>query len=156
MADVSSGTSIHDFTVNRTAIIEENRCFVLVMDRTEISPPRNLMEVILNTAKDGYELDLDEIQHDLMIVPPKLTTDQIFKEYGLFIGKICNGRTTYKLEPVPEPIASLKKIEDLVEDEVEDFNALRKKRAAKSPKMFKEISNKFITYNIVNFDTFEE
>ena len=52
MPDVSSGMYIHDFMVDRTAIIENNRCFVMVMDRNEIAPPRNFLDIIMRTTKD--------------------------------------------------------------------------------------------------------
>ena len=65
MPDISSGQYVHDFTVNRTAIVEENRCFVMVMDRSEIAPPRNLFDLLSKTTNDGYEMDLDEIQHEM-------------------------------------------------------------------------------------------
>ena len=67
MPDVSDGVYVHDFTVNRTAIIENSRCFVMVMDRNDIAPPRSLLELLMKTSKDGYEMNLDEIQHDMMI-----------------------------------------------------------------------------------------
>merc|ERR1719412_1137689 len=107
MPEISSGIYIHDFTVNRTAIIEENRCFVMVMDRNEIAPPRTFYDVIRNIKEDGYELNLDEVQHDMMIVLPELNEDQVFKEYGLFVGRLCKGKTVLKLAPVPEEIASV-------------------------------------------------
>jgi len=97
MPEVSSGVYIHDFTVNRTAIIEETRCFVMVMDRNEIAPPRTFYDMLQNIKKDGYELNLDEVQHDMKIVLPELKQDEVFKEYGLFVGRLCSGKTVYKL-----------------------------------------------------------
>jgi hypothetical protein len=149
MPDVSSGMYVHDFTVNRTAIIEDNRCFVMVMDRNEIAPPRSLLDILRKTTKDGYELDLDEIQHDMMIVLPELTQDDLLKEYGLFIGRACHDKTAYKLEPVPEEIVSLQNLENSLEDEIE-FG--RNKRSAPLKKTFYEVSAKFVRYNILNFN----
>ena len=150
MPEVSSGLYVHDFTVNRTAIIEDNRCFVMVMDRNEIAPPRSLLDILMKTTKDGYELDLDEIQHDMMIILPELTQDELLKEYGLFIGRACRDKTAYKLVPVPEEIASLQNLENSMEDEIE---LARNKRSAPSTKTFQEVSKMLVKYNIVNFDT---
>jgi len=160
MPEISSGVYIHDFTVNRTAIIEENRCFVMVMDRNEIAPPRSFYDMIQNIKEDGYELNLDEVQHDMMIVLPELNEDQVFKEYGLFVGRLCKGKTVFKLIPVPDEIASVENLEKSLENKMDLFqNAFkdeleikREKRSAKGEKMFKEISKFSINYKIVNYD----
>ena len=107
MPEVSSGVYIHDFMVNRTAIIEDSRCFVMVMDRNEIAPPRTLFELIQNIKQDGYEMDLDEVQHEMMLVLPELTKDEVLQQYGRIIGGFCKAKQVYKLEPVPEEIASV-------------------------------------------------
>jgi len=161
MPDVSDGVYVHDFTVNRTAIIENSRCFVMLMDRNDIAPPRSLLELLMKTSKDGYEMNLDEIQHDMMIVLPELTNDETFEKYGWFIGKACHEKTIYKLELVPEEIAALQ--DDLDEGmEVELFNELkgseirRQKRSTMKAKKFQEISKALISYNIVNYDVAEQ
>lgn len=164
MPEISSGVYIHDFTVNRTAIIEENRCFVMVMDRNEIAPPRSFYDMIQNIKQDGYELNLDEVQHDMMIVLPELNEDQVFKEYGLFVGRLCKGKTVLKLAPVPEEIASVDDVlkntlgneMDLLQNFgnalIDEWDSKREKRYAKGEKMFKEISKFSINYKIVNYD----
>merc|ERR1712126_389860 len=86
MPDISSGQYVHDFTVNRTAIVEENRCFVMVMDRSEIAPPRNLFDLLSKTTNDGYEMK---------ITLPTLTSEDVFKKYGWFIGRASQGRIVY-------------------------------------------------------------
>ena len=163
MPEVSSGVYIHDFTVNRTAIIEETRCFVMVMDRNEIAPPRTFYDMLQNIKKDGYELNLDEVQHDMKIVLPELKQEEVFQEYGLFVGRLCSGKTVYKLEPVSEEIASVQNLESEMENELSSLlrfgnffdNGIdigRKKRSTTKEKMFKEISKFSINYKIVNYD----
>ena len=156
MPEVSSGGYLHDFTVTRTAIIEMTRCFVMVMDRNEIAPPRTFFDMINNIREDGYELNLNEIQHDMRIILPELNADEVFKEYGMFIGRLCSDKTVYKLEPVPEEVASVQKFEKEMENDLlasfpsfGDFR--RQKRSTKGEKMFKEISKFSINYNIVNY-----
>jgi len=160
MPDISSGLYVHDFTVNRTGIIENTRCFVMVMDRNEIAPPRSLYDLLTKTTDDGYEMDLDEIQHDMMIVLPKLTNDEVFKQYGWFIGKACRGKTAFKLEPVPEEIAAIQDLEEAVEDEIdhemEGSGIMRSKRSTKQAKVFQEVSKALISYNIVNYDAADQ
>merc|ERR1719412_578829 len=121
MPEISSGVYIHDFTVNRTAIIEENRCFVMVMDRNEIAPPRTFYDMIRNIKDDGYEMNLDEIQHDMMIVLPELNEDQVFKDYGLFVGRLCEGKKVFKLTPVPDEVASAQNLENTIENKMNAF-----------------------------------
>ena len=147
MPEVSSGIYLHDFSFNRTAIIEQSRCFVMVMDRNEIAPPRNFLDILKNMEQDGYELNLNEIQHDMRIILPELSSDEVFKNYGRFVGSSCNGKTVYKLEQVPEEIA----LAQNQEKELENGFFARRKRSTDGEKMFKEISKFSINYNIVNY-----
>ena len=157
MPEVSSGVYIHDFTVNRTAIIEDSRCFVMLMDRNEIAPPRSFHELIKNIKEDGYELNLDEVQHEMMIALPDLTKEDVFKEYGLLIGRMCNGKMTYKLNPVPDEFNNGREVENPIENIFtgilgELLGADRQKRSIKGEKTFKEISKFSINYKILNYD----
>ena len=147
MPEVSSGIYLHDFSFNRTAIIEQSRCFVMVMDRNEIAPPRNFLDILKNMEQDGYELNLNEIQHDMRIILPELSSDEVFKNYGRFVGSFCNGKTVYKLEQMPEEIA----LAQNMEKEMENDSFARQKRSTDGEKMFKEISKFSINYNIVNY-----
>jgi len=147
MPEVSSGIYLHDFSFNRTAIIEQSRCFVMMMDRNEIAPPRTLLDMLKNMGQDGYELNLNEIQHDMRIILPELSSDDVFKNYGRFVGSFCNGKTVYKLEQVPEEIA----LAQNMEKEMENDSFARRKRSTNGEKMFKEISKFSINYNIVNY-----
>ena len=132
----------------------------MVMDRNEIAPPRNLFELLSKTTDDGYEMDLDEIQHDMMIVLPTLTLDDVFKKYGWFIGKACQDKIVYKLEPVPEEIARLQDVEEELESEIdtekEGSGLIRNKRSTMQSKVFDEISKSLIHYNIVNYDVADQ
>jgi len=147
MPEVSSGIYLHDFSFNRTAIIEQSRCFVMVMDRNEIAPPRTFLDMLQNMGQDGYELNLNEIQHDMRIILPELSSDEVFKDYGRFVGSFCNGKTVYKLEQVPEEIV----LAQNMKKELENDSLARRKRSTNDEKMFKEISKFSINYNIVNY-----
>ena len=61
--------------VNQTAIIdpEDNRCFLLPLDRDEIPKPRSLFDIIANMKNGAYELDIQEIRHDTRVVLPSIT-----------------------------------------------------------------------------------
>ena len=101
-------------------------------------------------------MDLDEIQHDMMIVLPKLTSDETFKQYGWFIGNACQDKIVYKLEPVPEEIAAMQDLEDEIETDMEGSGLTRNKRSTMQSKVFEEISKSFIRYNIVNYDAADQ
>ena len=161
MPEVSSGVYIHDFTVNRTAIIEDSRCFVMQMDRNEIALPRSLHELFKNIKEDGYELNLDEVQHEMMIILPDLAKEKVFKEYGLLIGRMCDGKMTYKLKPVPDEFNIGQEIENPIENMIPEIlgelgaqllGIDRQKRSTKGEKTFKEISKFSINYKILNYD----
>ncbi len=51
------------------------------LDRNEISPPKNLMEIIEKIKNGAFELDLDEIRHDTRVILPAMKEIDM-KEYG--------------------------------------------------------------------------
>jgi len=97
LPEISHGRYIHDFKVNKTAIIDPDgsRCFVMPLDRDEIPRPRNLFEVIRNMKDGAYEMDIEEVRHDTRVVLPPVDD---LEEYGLFIFAACSDKTTYLLE----------------------------------------------------------
>ena len=129
MPEISNGIYIHDFTVDKTAILETSRCFEMHLDRNEISPPRSLLDIITK-MKDGYELDLNEIQHDMRITAV-LTEDEL-NGYGMIIPNFCKEKTTYKLETiVMEDVLADAELE--VDVEVESTGRISK-RSVEYPK----------------------
>ena len=158
MPEISSGMYLHDFTANRTVIIEPSRCFVMAMDRNEIAPPRTFFDLILNWEKNGYQLNLNEIQHDMQIVLPELNSDEALKKYGMIIGSFCKNKSVYRLEPVPEEMAAAQKLQKEMENDIfasfsslGDFKRRKRSTTTKDKKMFKELSKFSISYNIVNY-----
>ena len=89
--------------VDKTAIVDSGRCFVMNLDRNEISPPQTLYDVITKIQNGYYEKERkwlwEEIQHDLMITDI-LTEAEVINGYGMFIPYFCKDKTTYKLEPI--------------------------------------------------------
>lgn len=103
LPDLSYGRYLHDFKVNKTAIIDPagKRCFVFPLDRNEISPPKSLMDIITKMKDGAFELDIDEIRHDTRVVLPPISN---LDSYGFFISRSCAGRTTYRLEEVTKRV----------------------------------------------------
>ena len=58
--------------MNKTAIIDidENRCFVLSLNRQDIAPPRTLYDIIQGLTDGAFEIDIEEIRQDMKIVYP--------------------------------------------------------------------------------------
>ena len=103
MPQLSHGIYLHDFKVkslfsnffirlvnwrniiqvNKTMILDtdKNRCFIMDLDRTEIEPPRTLMEVIEQMNNGAYNLNMDEIRKEMRVVKPALGQLSI-KDYG--------------------------------------------------------------------------
>lgn len=138
LPEISHGRYLHDFKVNKTAIIDPDgkRCFVMPLNRDEISPPRNLMEIISKLKNGAFELDLDEIRHDTRVVLPPLAS---LDGYGFFIERSCFSYKTYLLEE-------------------ETSTKIIVKRSADEPLTgFIEFAGKsLIHYNIVNLEETEK
>ena len=60
--------------MNKTLIIDtdNNRCFIMALNRNEIAPPRDFMEFINRLNNGVYQLDLDEVRHETRVVTPPL------------------------------------------------------------------------------------
>merc|ERR1712018_493349 len=133
MPQLSRGIYLHDFKMNKTVIVDtvNDRCFIMDLDRNEIKPPKDFMELVNNMYSGMYELDVDEIRHDTRVVTPSLESVGC-KEYGFVIYINCRDRTSYRLEDVEKSL---------------------KKRSTEEGKKYQFIEfggKSFIEYNIVN------
>lgn len=138
LPEISHGRYLHDFKVNKTAIIDPDgkRCFVMPLNRNEITPPRSLMEIISKLKNGAFELDLDEIRHDTRVVLPPL---QSLEGYGFFIASSCSPYKTYRLE------------------EVSPTRIVVKRSADEPLTGFVEFAGKsLIKYNILNLDDIKD
>ena len=74
LPQLSRGKYIHDFKMNKTLIVddENNRCFIMELNRNEIKPPRDFMEFISRLENGIYQLNLNEVRHDTRVVFPPL------------------------------------------------------------------------------------
>ena len=60
---------------------DNSRCFIMDLDRSEIEPPKTLLEVIEQMNNGAYNLNLNEIRREMRVVKPAL--ENITKEkYG--------------------------------------------------------------------------
>lgn len=57
------GRFIHDFVINKTAIVDldDHRCFVLDLNRSQVLPPSDLYDKITKIGSGYYEVNLVSI-----------------------------------------------------------------------------------------------
>ncbi|KAG1714656.1 Integral membrane protein 2B [Nymphon striatum] len=91
------GRFIHDFSLNKTGIvdIEGKRCFVMPLDRTKIYPPRTLFEFMVKLKAKYYTVDTKMIRETMRVIQPPI---EDYQSLGYFIARDCVGFTTYRLE----------------------------------------------------------
>ncbi|XP_055928416.1 integral membrane protein 2B-like isoform X2 [Argiope bruennichi] len=124
---------VHDFVANKTGIVdyENRRCFVMVLNRNFVYPPRVLYEQIAKMRAGYYDADTQTVRHTMQVVTPPVSD---LKNVGLFIARDCAQTPIYMLEKATSPIY---------------------KRSVDSDgkKMFVEFAgNKVNEFNIVNID----
>jgi hypothetical protein len=86
LPELSSGRYLHDFRVNKTAIVDRagGRCFVMPLDRDEVPKPRSILDIISNMNDGTYELDIKQIRHDTRVILPPV--ENSIDEFGCVIG----------------------------------------------------------------------
>ncbi|CAL1261812.1 unnamed protein product [Larinioides sclopetarius] len=124
---------VHDFVANKTGIVdyENRRCFVMVLNRNFVYPPRILYEQIAKMRAGYYDADTQTERHNLQVVTPPVSD---LKNVGLFIARDCAQTPIYMLEKATSPI-------------------YKRSLDSDSKKMFVEFAgNKVNEFNIVNID----
>lgn len=93
------GRFIHDFSANKTGIIdlEGRRCFVMPLNRTLVLPPHSLLDLVLKMRAGYYEVDTEVVRDTMSVVYPPITD---FSSVGYYIARECATLNTYMLEKV--------------------------------------------------------
>jgi len=158
MPELSKGKYIHDFKMNKTAIIdhEKKRCFVFNLNRNDVASPRSLHEILRGMMKGMFDIDLHQIRKDMTITFPAVEN---FQEYGPAIKNACNGLTTYRLVSSTKPLT---KVGELDKNTEKESRLTRTKRStntkatlAQSNDKYLEFAGKYIEYNIENLQEIE-
>jgi len=173
MPELSRGKYLHDFKVNKTAIIdhEKKRCFVFDLNRKHISSPRSLFELLHGMIKGTFGINFQQIREDMEVKFPAVSN---FNEYGAVIKNVCGGMDTYRLEHTTptKTWKTAKKMSgiatsvengnvDITNERQKKVGPSRIKRSAKeevekAPKDdYLEFAGKYIHYNIVNLKDIE-
>lgn len=93
------GRFIHDFSANKTGIIDldGHRCFVMPLNRSLVLPPHSLLDLILKMRDGYYEVDTEVVRDTMSVLYPPITD---FKSVGYYIARECSTLNTYMLEKV--------------------------------------------------------
>jgi len=158
MPELSKGKYIHDFKMNKTAIIdhEKKRCFVFKLNRNDVASPRSLHEILRGMMKGMFDIDLHQIRKDMTITFPAVEN---FQEYGPAIKNACNRLTTYRLVSSTKPLVKVGELDKNTDNESRLTRTKRSRNAkatlAKSNDKYLEFAGKYIEYNIENLQDIE-
>jgi len=97
------GRFVHDFSKNMTGIIDidEGRCFVLPLNRSQVLPPQSLFDLVVKMKAGYYDIDTQVVRDMYRVVTPPITD---FKSLGYYIGRECAKLPTYRLERITSPV----------------------------------------------------
>jgi hypothetical protein len=158
MPELSKGKYIHDFKMNKTAIIdhEKKRCFVFNLNRNDVASPRSLHEILRGMMKGMFDIDLHQIRKDMTITFPAVEN---FQEYGPAIKNACDGLTTYRLVSSTKPLTKVGELDKNTENASRLTRTKRstntKATLAQSNDKYLEFAGKYIEYNIENLQEIE-
>lgn len=88
---------IHDFNANKTGIIdvEAHRCFILPLNRTQVLPPKDLIDLVQKMWQGYYEVDTATVKETMRVVLPPVK-----ESHSAYIQRECAGYPIYKLEKI--------------------------------------------------------
>lgn len=97
------GRFIHDFTANKTGIIdlEGHRCFVMPLNRTLVLPPHSLFDLVVKMRDGYYDVDTEIVRETMRVLTPAISD---FKSVGYYIAQECATMPTFYLERVTSPV----------------------------------------------------
>ena len=104
LPQLSRGKYIHDFKMNKTLILddENDRCFIMELNRNEIKPPRDFMEFISRLENGIYQLNLNEVRHDTRVVFPPLDNVSWLKYGCVFFLNHFQSMKSLQITLIPE------------------------------------------------------
>jgi integral membrane protein 2B len=97
------GRFIHDFSVNKTGIIdlEAERCFLLPLNRSTVLPPHSLYDLVSKMRTGYYDVDTEVVRESYRVITPPISD---VKMLGYYIGRECANLPSYELERVQSPV----------------------------------------------------
>lgn len=124
------GRFIHDFSANKTGIIdlEGRKCFVMPLNRTLVLPPHSLLDLVLKMRAGYYEVDTEIVRDTMSVLYPPITD---FSSVGYYIARECATLNTYMLEKVTPTM-------------IQDSHSFQKRSAEDEGRLYTHLSGKNI------------
>jgi len=90
---------LHDFGLNFTAIVDEDnsRCFVMPLDRKNITPPKGIVDLMTKMLSGYYLPDARVVRHRFKVIEPPVSN---VNRLGSFIAGYCHLYDTYMLKKI--------------------------------------------------------
>ncbi|XP_023209896.1 integral membrane protein 2B-like isoform X1 [Centruroides sculpturatus] len=97
------GRFIHDFSVNKTGIIDldGHQCFVMPLNRSLVLPPHSLFDLVVKMRAGYYDVDTEIVRETMQVMTPPIKD---FKTVGYYIARECSKMPTYRLERVTSSV----------------------------------------------------
>jgi integral membrane protein 2B len=97
------GRFIHDFSANKTGIIDLDgqRCFVMPLNRSQVLPPHSLFDLVVKMKAGYYEVDTEVVRETMRVVRPPITD---YRRVGYYIARECAELPTYMLKRSTSPV----------------------------------------------------
>lgn len=95
--DGRNGRFLHDFKFNQSAIIDadEQRCFVMPLDRETVLVPRDLFDLVTKMWAGYYNIDTEVIRKNMRVVTPPV---EDMSTIAPRIQSECDDMKIYRLE----------------------------------------------------------
>lgn len=92
-----NGRFLHDFKFNQSAIIDadEQRCFVMPLDRETVLVPRDLVDLITKMWTGYYNIDTKIVRNNMRVITPAV---EDMSTIAPRIQSECDGMKIYRLE----------------------------------------------------------
>lgn len=93
------GRFIHDFSINKTGIIDIDgeSCFVMPLNRQTVLPPRNMYDLLRKMYNGYYEVNTQIVRETMKVITPPITDLSVV---GTYIARECQDFPTYMLTKV--------------------------------------------------------
>lgn len=90
------GRFIHDFSINKTGIIDIDGhcCFLMPLDRQTVLPPRNMYDLLTKMYNGYYEVDTKVVRETMKVVKSPITNLSVV---GTYIARECQNLPIYML-----------------------------------------------------------
>ncbi|XP_011494999.1 PREDICTED: integral membrane protein 2C [Ceratosolen solmsi marchali] len=97
------GRFIHDFSMNKTGIVDIDGqcCFVMPLNRQRVLAPHNMHDLLKKMYNGYYEVNTEVVRESMRVIVPEIDN---LSTVGTYIAHECYNMPIYLLQPVNEII----------------------------------------------------